>query len=167
MTAVDCSSNNVNINSSKDGNSCVRISKEIYSNYATALRKNNQLNDALIWYNHCLSLSPNDSNTHASIGFTLHLLKKFDNAIDSYHRALALQPTFTFCIDMLNKAMHDSCNTMSIGGTDFENRTFSSKSSALSAVFMDCMKNEENDENHDGVSIMLGGTDSLSFLRSV
>ena len=167
VVAVDCYSNNGNSynnnNNNNNGNSCVRMSKEIYSNYATALRKNNQLDDSLKWYTRCLSLSPSDPNTHASIAFTLHLMKQFDSAITSYHRALALQPTFTFCIDMLSKAMGDSCNSMSMSGTDFENRTFSSNSFHFPNSSVDGPKGEDT----DSVSFMLGETDSLSFLRTL
>ena len=165
MTAVDCSSNNGNEkgNGINNGNSCARTSKEIYSNYATALRKNNQLEESLKWYTRCLSLSPSDPNTHASIAFTLHLMRQFDNAITSYHRALALQPTFTFCIDMLSKAMGDSCNSMSMSGTNFENRTFLSNSLHFPNSSVDASKGDES----DSVSFMLGETDSMSFLRNL
>ena len=139
------------------------MSKEIYSNYATALRKNNQLEESLKWYTRCLSLSPSDPNTHASIAFTLHLMRQFDNAITSYHRALALQPTFTFCIDMLSKAMGDSCNSMSMSGTNFENRTFLSNSLHFPNSLVDASKGDES----DSVSFMLGETDSMSFLRNL
>lgn len=32
---------------------------------------------------------------------------RFDRAIVSYHRALAIRPKFTFCSDMLSRAMDD------------------------------------------------------------
>lgn len=44
---------------------------------------------------------------HANIGFTLHLLRRFDEAIEAYHRALSLQPDFAFCTEMLTAALHD------------------------------------------------------------
>jgi hypothetical protein len=49
-----------------------------------------------------------DANTHAGIAFTHHLSQHYDDAISSYHRALGLQPTYTFCSEMLNRAMEDS-----------------------------------------------------------
>ena len=114
------------------------MTEEIFSNYATALRKNNKLDEALFWYNKCLSLSPLDANTHACIAFTLHLQQKYDDAISSYHRALGLQPAFTFCIDMLNKAMSDSCTYMSLNSNfnlDFNFNSGSSSSSVSSSGF--------------------------------
>lgn len=136
------------------------LAEEIFSNYATALRKCDRLEEALSWYDRCLSLSPSDPNTHASIAFTLHLMRRFDDAVSAYHRALALQPTFTFCIDMLNRAMVDSCEYFAKASLNFnDSRTM----------------NTTHDDNDDGehlfdvdacgVSIMLGATDSSSFLQ--
>jgi len=81
--------------------------EEVFSNYATALRRSKRYDEALVWYQECLAESPNDAGTHANIAFTLHLSRKFDEAISSYHKALALQPTFTFCSEMLSTCMID------------------------------------------------------------
>jgi len=80
---------------------------EIFTNYATALRKCARYEDALFWYDKCLAASPNDANCYASVGFTFHLMQRFDMAVSSYHQALAIQPNFTFCSDMLSRAMDD------------------------------------------------------------
>ena len=80
---------------------------EIYSNYATCLRRCKRFDEALHWYRLCLAYNPSDANIHANIGYTLHLSKKLDDAINVYHKALALQPTFTFCSEMLSRAMND------------------------------------------------------------
>jgi hypothetical protein len=60
--------------------------------------------------------------THANIAFTLHLSRRysslthsvrngsparFDEAIEQYHRALSLQPSLSFCGDMLSQALED------------------------------------------------------------
>jgi len=63
--------------------------------------------EALQWYRRCLILDATDARIHASIGFTLHLLRRFDEAIEAYHRALSLQPDFPFCTEMLTAALHD------------------------------------------------------------
>lgn len=81
--------------------------EEIFSNYATALRKCKRFDDALHWYSLCLAINPMDAGTHASIAFTHHLCQRYDDAISSYHRALGLQPTYTFCSEMLSRAMDD------------------------------------------------------------
>lgn len=80
---------------------------EVFCNYATALRKCGRFDDALYWYDKCLATNPKDAQTHASIGFTYHLMQRFDLAINSYHQALALQPKLGFCSDMLTRAMED------------------------------------------------------------
>lgn len=77
------------------------------SNFASALRVCGRYAEALRWYERALGENPLDSNTHAAMGFTLHLMARFDEAITSYHRALALQPS-TFCSEMLTRAMEDS-----------------------------------------------------------
>ena len=38
------------------------------------------------------------------------LYSRFDDAISSYHRALAVNPASTFCAELLTRAMDDSCN---------------------------------------------------------
>ncbi len=97
-----------------DGNgreSAVRIKHcgdEIFSNYATALRRVKRFDEALHWYRLCLTVNPTDACTHASIGFTLHLMERPGEAVEEYHKALALQPTFSFAADMLSRAMGDA-----------------------------------------------------------
>ena len=80
---------------------------EIMSNYATCLRRMGRYREALAWYERCLALNPGCADTHAHIGFTLHVSGCFDEAIDSYHRALTLQPNNVFCADMLTRALSD------------------------------------------------------------
>ena len=137
------------------------LAEEIFSNYATALRKSDRLEEALSWYDRCLCLSPSDPNTHASIAFTLHLMRRFDDAVSAYHRALALQPTFTFCIDMLNRAMVDSCEHFAKASLNLQyndSRTLHAQED-----------NDDGDVSFDidacGLSVMLGASDSSSFLQ--
>ena len=65
-----------------------------------------RLEEALEWYNLCLTINPRDAGLHANIGFTLHLSGRFDDAITAYHQSLALQHT-PFCAEMLSRAMRD------------------------------------------------------------
>jgi anaphase-promoting complex subunit 6 len=80
---------------------------EIFSNYATALRQSKRFEEALEWYQLCLTMNPSDADTHANMAFTLHLSGRYTEAIDEYHKALALQPNFSFCSEMLLRAMED------------------------------------------------------------
>jgi len=80
---------------------------EIYNNYATALRKSERFDEALLWYDKCLSANPRDASIFANKGFTLHLMRRLDEAINCYHQALALQPKLAFCSEMVNRAMED------------------------------------------------------------
>eukprot|EP01034_Spumella_vulgaris_P021622 gene21622-27661_t len=75
---------------------------EIISNFATSLRKNRQYVEALLWFEKCLVLAPLDVTCHVDIGFTLHLMRRFDDSITTYHRALALQPSNSLCLELLN-----------------------------------------------------------------
>lgn len=81
--------------------------EEILCNYATSLRRSGNYDDALIWYRMCLSMNPLDADTHAHIAFTLHLSRRFDDAITCYHKTLAIRPGFTFCSEMLHRALTD------------------------------------------------------------
>eukprot|EP01036_Dinobryon_divergens_P022778 gene22778-31072_t len=86
---------------------------EIYNNYATALRKMDRFEEALVWYEKCLAANPSDASIFASKGFTLHLMGRLDSAIYCYHQALALQPKLAFCAEMVNRAMEDSAAFLS------------------------------------------------------
>lgn len=39
----------------------------------------------------------------------IYTITRFDDAITSYHRALALNPGSAFCTEMLTRALEDSC----------------------------------------------------------
>jgi len=82
--------------------------EEILNNYATALRRCGRIQESIYWYQLCLSANPVSAGTHANLAFAHHLLQNFDDAITFYHRALALQPTYTFCSEMLSKCLKDS-----------------------------------------------------------
>jgi anaphase-promoting complex subunit 6 len=101
---------------------------EIFSNYATALRRSGEYAEALGWYQLSLTESANDANTHACVAFTLHLMRRFDEAVSAYHRALSAAPNSTFCAEMLTRALEDSFNYPSAAedgdGDDVDDENF-------------------------------------------
>ena len=50
---------------------------QIYSNYACVLRRTGHLDRAVEWYRLSLALNPQDPDTHSSLGFTYHLLRRY------------------------------------------------------------------------------------------
>ncbi len=50
---------------------------QVFSNYATVLRRNGQLDEALRWYECSLAGNPDDFTSVANLGFTLHLLRRW------------------------------------------------------------------------------------------
>lgn len=78
---------------------------------------------------------------HANIAFTLHLSQKFAKAINEYHAALALQANFSFCTDMLTKAMEDFV----MYGGDLEGDKYDEAEESFSPSFDqdDSMDNEK------------------------
>jgi anaphase-promoting complex subunit 6 len=109
---------------------------ELYSNLGCACRKMCKFQDALHWYYRCLALDPDNSQTHAQLGFTMHLMgrcachasyaymlrniwnpcsvHRHEAAIESYHKALALRPTDAFITDMLTRAFEDAIKSGSV-----------------------------------------------------
>ena len=73
------------------------------------LRRQGKFERALQWYSLSIAEEPHDHDTHAAIGYTFHLMRRFDEAITSYHRALALHPSSAFCAEMLSRALEDTC----------------------------------------------------------
>eukprot|EP01035_Chromulina_nebulosa_P019683 gene19683-25602_t len=99
--------NNQQINNKPTNYFTKSFSFEIYNNYGVALRKDGNYDKALLCFDIALSYHPNDADVHGNIAFTYHLARRFDEAIASYHNAVALKPQFTFAIEMLQKAMND------------------------------------------------------------
>lgn len=159
-------SDNTSTSGSGSGSGCARVTVEVYSNYATALRKCDRFEEALSWYHKCLGLSPSDPNTHASIAFTRHLMRDFDGAMTSYHRALSLQPTFAFCIDMLDRAMADSISSVNMSPMTSSREPLGA---AVEKHQFSMLKDGQTDNSVDdcALSDMLGREDSLSFLRAM
>ena len=93
------------------------------------------------WYELCLAINPSDAGVHANIAFTLHLSQKFTKAINEYHAALALQPNFSFCTDMLTKAMEDFV----MYGGDLEGEHYDEENGEES--FSSSFDNEESMDN--------------------
>jgi len=84
------------------------MGEEILNNYATSLRRGGRIEESISWYQLCLASNPTSAGTYANLAFAYHLLQNFDEAVNFYHRALALQPTYSFCSDMLSRALKDS-----------------------------------------------------------
>lgn len=70
------------------------------------LRRLGFLDDALSWYEACLAINPTNAELHAHIAFTLHLSRRYAEAIDEYHKSLAIRHS-PFCAEMLSRAMND------------------------------------------------------------
>ena len=61
-----------------------------------------------MWYRRCLILDAKDARIHANIGYTLHILGRFDEAIGCYHCALTYKSDFPFVTEMLTMSLNDS-----------------------------------------------------------
>lgn len=91
-----------------EGNYKYTDSEEILCNYGTCLRRVDRLEEALVVYQRCCTMNPRSAENHANVGFTLHLLGRFDEAIECYHAVLGFEPAHAFCSEMLNNAIEDS-----------------------------------------------------------
>ena len=103
------------------------------------LRRLGRLDRALVWYSLSLAEEPNDHDTHTALGFTYHLLGRFDEAISSYHKALALHPSSAFCAEMLSRALEDTC-TYTIYNNDLnsqQNNMYSTEEDDLNMMSSD------------------------------
>jgi anaphase-promoting complex subunit 6 len=111
----------------------------VLSNMGTCLRKLGRLVEALEWYSLALSDRAGDASTHANIGYTLHLQGDLGAAIESYHRALSLDPSLSFCSEMLNRAMDDvdsEYSTTAVGeDCRLVNQSSAMEDSASSSIF--------------------------------
>ncbi len=80
----------------------------MFFNYATVLRMAGQLEQAAVWYLRALSLHPNDGGGLAALGFTYHLLQRFDEAVELYHKSLSVQPRLNIAAELLTHALEDT-----------------------------------------------------------
>jgi len=76
-------------------------------NLAHSYRKLGDYEQAVRYYEQCLSICPSKSSTHTALGFTWHLQGHYDTAVACYHKALGLDPEDSFAGEMLKKALHD------------------------------------------------------------
>lgn len=86
-------------------------------NFATTLRKMREYDEAIAWYQRCLSLGPQRAQTLAALGFTYHLAQHFQEAITYYHRALGVQPHLSLCGELLTLALEDVLFYQDAGAT--------------------------------------------------
>lgn len=131
----------VRIVSQFEGNYKYIDSEEIFCNYGTCLRRASRLEDALLIYQRCLSMNPRSTENHANVGFTLHLLKRFSDAIEYYHTVLGFEPAHAFCSEMLNNAIEDS---LSLSGANDRG--------PVSLLFGSSLAADSRSGNNDAVS---------------
>ncbi|CAM9804153.1 unnamed protein product, partial [Phaeothamnion confervicola] len=79
-------------------------------NLGHCYRKLGRLAEAEREYRSAAMVSPGDAGTHAALGMALHMQgpSRLQEAIEQYHRALALRPDDTFAADMLAKALKEA-----------------------------------------------------------
>jgi len=79
-------------------------------NLAHSYRKLGDYEQAVRYYEQCLSICPTKSSTYTALGFTRHLQGQYDTAVDCYHKALGLDSEDSFAVQMLQKALMDRLN---------------------------------------------------------
>ena len=62
------------------------------------------------WDSHYICHAGENNALYNNLWCWWHLVSRFDEAVDQYHRALSLQPAFSFCSDMLTQALNDMCS---------------------------------------------------------
>ena len=77
-------------------------------NLGHAYRKTRNFDLALQCYEQCLVLVPDNPSSLGAVGFTKHLQSNLEEAIDSYHQALAMKAEDAFCLEMLSRALEES-----------------------------------------------------------
>ncbi|MBF0158737.1 MAG: tetratricopeptide repeat protein [Magnetococcales bacterium] len=70
------------------------MSALVYNNLATALQRQNKIDEALACYRHALSIDPNMTSAYNSIASIMAAQGHFEAAIDHYERAIATDPQF-------------------------------------------------------------------------
>ncbi len=76
-------------------------------NLANTLRKKQRFEEALLYYNKALEITPNDVDTLHGLGVTSAELKYYDQAIDYYRRALQIQPNHIITHGRLGMVLAD------------------------------------------------------------
>lgn len=80
-------------------------------NLGHAYRKTMNFDLALQCYEQCLVLVPDNPSSLGALGFTKHLMSNLEEAIDSYHQALAMKGEDAFCLEMLSRALEESLSS--------------------------------------------------------
>ncbi|BES96094.1 Cell division cycle [Nesidiocoris tenuis] len=77
----------------------------LFNNLGHTCRKLGMYDKALEYHREALVLSPLNASTLASIGFVFALISNFEEAVEYFHKALALRRDDTFSTTMLTNAM--------------------------------------------------------------
>lgn len=116
-------------------------------NLGHALRKTHQFDMAEECFAACVRLGPSGS-TFSAYGFTLHLQGKVDEAIVAYHEALGFKPDDTLVTTLLQRALEEALNQLSVASSQIpppeEHKLLSPKPS-LSAWTDNSMMSESSD----------------------
>lgn len=79
----------------------------LLNNLAHCLRKNKRYRESMELHKRALVLKPQNASTYTAIGFVQTLLGQLENAIDSFHKSLALCHDEIFTLTILQYVTDD------------------------------------------------------------
>lgn len=84
----------------------------LLNNLGHCCRKNKKLSESLMFHTRALSLRPLNSQTQTSIGFILALMGRLSEAVESFHKSLALKRDDVITSTILKTVLEDLVEEM-------------------------------------------------------
>lgn len=94
----------------------------LLNNLGHCCRKNKKLTEALNFHTRALSLKPLNSQTYTSIGFVYALMGKLSEALEAFHKSLALKRDDVITSTILKTVMEDLVEELNEPDTVKENQ---------------------------------------------
>lgn len=83
-------------------------------NLAHCYRRLRKYDEAILYYQLSIKILPSNSSTYSALGFTYHLQRDFEMALQCYQQALVIQPDDQFTNDMLSMAITTRVHTLNL-----------------------------------------------------
>jgi anaphase-promoting complex subunit 6 len=118
----------------------------LLNNLGHCCRKNKKLTESLNFHTRALSLKPLNSQTYTSIGFVLALMGRLSEAVEAFHKSLALKRDDVITSTILKTVLEDLVEEMVEMGDDKDK---DSQQQQHDVMAVDLISPEETKENTD------------------
>lgn len=143
---------------------CTDNAEAVLANLGHSYRKLLRFTEAVECYRKASVLCPQNTSNLVSLGFTKHLQGNIDEAIEIYHKALAMKPNHSFASRMLSRALMTSVEISTIDSIPMrkvsqESKSFDESINVSSSYIEASDQSNMMMDDEEGESSMFDGED--------